>query len=121
MLTPMLPLSRTPSLNCVAANRYDKYSGASGDVIENKGTALRTRGCYSALRPKSVLRPARTANAPVTGYPGKVLKIKDHFGMELARNGRCCYQGGRGNTPLRARAVNAPITEYPGNMLKGKG
>ena len=121
MLAPMLPPSRTPSLNNVPAHRYSKYSGASGDVVENKGSALRDRRCSRTLRPESVLPPTRFASAPVTGHPWKVLKRKDRLHLELVRDGRWCHRGGRGNLPLRAHAPNAAITEYPGNVLKIRG
>ena len=120
MLAPMLPPSRISSLRRVPGRRYRKYSGASGDVVENKGTASHIRRCSRAPRSKSVLPPAGMANAPVTGYPGKVLKIKDRLRLESDRGGHCGHRGGRGNLPLRALAANAPITGYPGNTLKTK-
>ena len=120
MLAPMLPPSRTPFLSSVPVHRYSRYSGASGDVVENKGMALRIQRRPRTLRPESVLPPAPTADAPVTGYPGKVLKRKDHLGVEAGRDGRSCHHRRRSVSTLRSRAANAPITEHPGNVLKRK-
>ena len=121
MLAPMLPVLRTSSLNGVPAHLNSKYSGASGDVIENKGTALRNRRWSIILRSKSALPPARIANAPVTGYPGKVLKAKDPLCVELGLDGCFCHNRGGSLSPLCACTANTPITEYPGNVLKIKG
>ena len=66
----------------------------------------------------------QSGNAPVTGYPGNILKKKDCMNMTCSADRQhSCRKDHRAIPPptRTVRPANTPMTEYPEKLLKIRG
>jgi hypothetical protein len=96
-------------------------AGASGDVIENKGAVSGTLRQGSGFRSTPKLRRGRLAHAPITGYPEKVLKIKDSFTVESNRDGKYHHRGGREDLPSPTTIIKHAYNGISREHVENKG